>query len=184
MAEQDTQGRALPPGEQPPEQPEGPSDQPRLHHPARRSFLYLLLLTSLALVVGQLWVLVQGLLRRWRGQPLVRAVAALEPSHRRLPHLPVGGSVAVNYPDATDLCLVVRLAEDTLVAYDQKCTHLACPVQPDVAAGKLVCPCHGGVFDLATGKQLKGPPKRPLPRIGVEVREGLVWVTGAGGATS
>jgi Rieske Fe-S protein len=149
----------------------------------RRTFLYGLGATSLALVAGQLWILLQGLLRRWRGQPLVRAVAALEPGHRRLPHLPVGGFVAFNYPETTDPCLVVRLAADQLVAYDRKCTHIGCPVDPIVATGTLLCPCHGGQFALATGAQLSGPPKRPLRRIGLEVREGLVWVTGVEGAT-
>ena len=32
------------------------------------------------------------------------------------------------------------------------------------------CPCHEGYFDLDTGRQIAGPPRRPLPRIMLEVR--------------
>ena len=64
------------------------------------------------------------------------------------------------------------------VAYNQKCTHLSCAVQPDVASGKFLCPCHHGVFDMATGKPLAGPPRRPLPRIALHFRSGTIYAAG------
>jgi carotenoid phi-ring synthase / carotenoid chi-ring synthase len=52
------------------------------------------------------------------------------------------------------------------VAFDLRCTHQGCPVQPVVDDGALAgfnCPCHGGRFD-ADGAPTGGPPKAPLER--------------------
>jgi Rieske Fe-S protein len=65
---------------------------------------------------------------------------------------------------------LVRARDGSLVAYSQKCTHLSCAVIPHVEKGVLHCPCHEGYFDLATGRNIAGPPPRPLPRVVVEVR--------------
>ncbi|MGZ8473469.1 MAG: QcrA and Rieske domain-containing protein [Candidatus Deferrimicrobiaceae bacterium] len=45
------------------------------------------------------------------------------------------------------------------------CTHLGCTVA--VTPDRLVCPCHGSVFDRR-GNVLKGPADRPLPKYAVE----------------
>ena len=82
------------------------------------------------------------------------------------------------YPGDEDHAILVRLAEDRFVAYDQQCTHLLCPVIAQPEAGRLHCPCHNGNFDLETGRVLSGPPERPLPRILLEVRGGVVYATG------
>ncbi len=148
------------------------------HYVARRDFSKFLVLTSLAFAVGQLWILVQSWFRRRRGEPAVRAVASLGPGHPHLPHLPSGGAVVFRYPDEADSCLLLRPEESKLIAYDQKCTHLSCAVVPDVEAGCLNCPCHKGLFDLATGRPLAGPPRRPLPLIVLEVRDGVVYAVG------
>jgi Rieske Fe-S protein len=34
------------------------------------------------------------------------------------------------------------------------------------------------VFDLRTGRQLAGPPPRPLPRIALEIRGDEIFATG------
>ncbi|HCN04317.1 MAG TPA: hypothetical protein DIS79_01760 [Bacteroidetes bacterium] len=39
------------------------------------------------------------------------------------------------------------------------CTHARCPLHID--GERIVCRCHGGVFDLS-GKPVSGPPQRPL----------------------
>ena len=92
--------------------------------------------------------------------------------------LPVGGSLLFKYPENSPARLLVRMDETTLVAYEQQCTHLTCPVIPEVEKGELHCPCHEGVFDLRTGRPLAGPPQRPLARVILEVREGMVFATG------
>lgn len=79
---------------------------------------------------------------------------------------------------------MVRLSETEYVAYSQKCTHLSCPVIPDPAAERIRCPCHEGLYDLRTGDAIAGPPKRPLPRITLEVRDGRILATGVQGGAS
>jgi Rieske Fe-S protein len=73
---------------------------------------------------------------------------------------------------------LLRTEADTLVAYSQECTHLACAVVPDKQAGRLLCPCHHGYFDSTTGRPLAGPPRRPLPRITLRVQGDDVYATG------
>jgi Rieske Fe-S protein len=72
----------------------------------------------------------------------------------------------------------VRPREDQILAYSQLCTHLSCAVIPEMAAGVLRCPCHEGFFDMATGRNIAGPPPRPLPRIRLQIENGEVWATG------
>ena len=74
--------------------------------------------------------------------------------------------------------MLTRVAADRFVAYGQKCTHLSCPVIPKPEQNCLRCPCHEGVFDLATGQPLSGPPRRPLPRLKLEVRDAGVFAVG------
>jgi Rieske Fe-S protein len=82
-----------------------------------------------------------------------------------------------SYPEDTDTCLLVRSGEHEFLAYSNKCSHLSCAVTPDVGSGRLLCPCHHGSFDLSTGRPLAGPPRRPLARIVLEVRDGTIYAT-------
>ena len=52
------------------------------------------------------------------------------------------------------------------LAYDGRCTHMGCPVSPDVLTGGFYCPCHAGRYD-ATGTPVSGPPKAPLAKLAV-----------------
>jgi Rieske Fe-S protein len=74
--------------------------------------------------------------------------------------------------------VLVRTGERAFVAYDQRCTHLSCAVRPLVAEGTIHCPCHEGYFDLASGRPIAGPPRRPLTLVRVEVRGEHVFATG------
>jgi Rieske Fe-S protein len=147
-----------------------PIDVPQDQYVARRDFAKFMVLTSLAFAVGQLWIAAQNWRRRRAGRPEIRRIASLS-------ELPVGGALAFSYPGEHDSCVLVRTAQG-LVAYGQKCTHLSCAVVPNPAAGVLNCPCHQGVFDLATGRPVAGPPRRPLPRILLEQRGDEVYATG------
>jgi Rieske Fe-S protein len=138
---------------------------------ARRDFVKFLVLTSAAFVVGQFWIGMQTLKRRGRGLPEPKALAVLA-------DIPVGQAISFTYPGEHDQCVLIRTGDDTLLAYGQKCTHLSCAVLPDVANGSFVCPCHHGAFDMATGRPTAGPPRRPLPRITLELRDGLIYATG------
>jgi Rieske Fe-S protein len=148
-----------------------PIDVPQDNYVARRDFTKFMVLTSLAFVVGQLWIGVQNSVRRRRGRPSLREVA-------RLDQVPAGAAIPFTYPDDHEPCLLIRAGDGSLLAYGQKCTHLSCAVRPDVERGRLLCPCHEGEFDLATGRPTAGPPRRPLPRVALEVRGGVIYAIG------
>ncbi|MGE3497097.1 MAG: ubiquinol-cytochrome c reductase iron-sulfur subunit [Candidatus Binatia bacterium] len=148
-----------------------PIDWPRDHYVERRDFVKFLVLTSLALTVGQFWIAVQSWWGRRRGAPGIQRIAALS-------ELAVGGVLTFTYPGPQDDCVLVRTAQDALVAYSQKCTHLSCAVRPLVAEGVIHCPCHEGYFDLRSGRPLAGPPRRPLPLVRIDVRDNQIYATG------
>ena len=61
------------------------------------------------------------------------------------------------------------------VAISTRCMHLGCPVRFVEAAGRFICPCHGGVYDFS-GRVDGGPPVRPLDRFYTRVRGGQLEV--------
>ncbi|MEN3284241.1 MAG: menaquinol-cytochrome c reductase iron-sulfur subunit [Solirubrobacteraceae bacterium] len=61
------------------------------------------------------------------------------------------------------------------VAISTRCMHLGCPVRFVEAAGRFICPCHGGVYNFE-GKVDGGPPVRPLDRFYTRVRNGQLEV--------
>ena len=65
--------------------------------------------------------------------------------------------------------ILVRTASGELRAFSAVCTHLNCTVQyrPDVS--HIWCACHNGHYDL-NGKNIEGPPPRPLDSFVVNVR--------------
>jgi Rieske Fe-S protein len=160
-----------PQAEQPLWRRDFPIDWPEDRYVARRDFTRFLGLTSLAFVVGQLWIGIMSWLRGRQEKPAAQRIAAVA-------EVPVGGARVFHYPAAGDPCLLVRTGETAWVAYDQRCTHLSCAVVPETEREQLRCPCHHGCFDLATGRPLAGPPRRPLPRVVLEVRDGAVYATG------
>jgi Rieske Fe-S protein len=148
-----------------------PIDWPQDEFVARRDFTKFLVLTSFAFVIGQAWIVFENARRKRRGEPPIRKIATLA-------DLAVGASATFAYPEAHDDCIIVRTGEQRFVAYSQKCTHLSCAVTPQVEKNCLFCPCHHGFFDLATGAPTAGPPRRPLPRIKLEIRGDAIYATG------
>lgn len=157
--------------EQPAWRQDFPVDWPQDHYVERREFMKFMVLTSLALTVGQFWIAVQNWWRRRRGVPELRRVASLQ-------DVPVGGVLTFTYPGPHDDCVVARIGETEMVAYSQKCTHLSCAVRPLVDKGVIHCPCHEGYFDLRSGRPIAGPPRRPLPVVHLEVRGTDIYATG------
>jgi Rieske Fe-S protein len=148
-----------------------PIDWPQDHYVERRDFMKFMLLTSLAFTAGQFWIAAQNWLRRRRGQPEITRIASVD-------QVSAGSVLTFTYPGPADDCVLVRSKEGTLVAYGQKCTHLSCAVRPQVEQGTIHCPCHNGYFDLASGRPLSGPPRRPLPLVHIEVRGSDIYATG------
>ena len=157
--------------EQPKWRQDFPIDWPDDHYVARRDFTKFMVLISLAFTTGQFWIVLKNYLRKRQGQLPLKQIVSVE-------QVPVGGAVTFAYPEAHDSCLLLRPEEKTFIAFSQKCTHLSCAVVPRPEEGRLYCPCHEGSFELATGEPITGPPRRPLPKITLEVRNGTVYATG------
>jgi Rieske Fe-S protein len=130
-----------------------------------------MVLTSFAFTVGQFWIGAQNWWRKQRGISEIRRIASLD-------DLAVGDTLVFRYPGEHDPCVLVRLAQNEVIAYSQKCTHLSCAVIPRPDQGLLHCPCHEGFFDLRTGRPTAGPPRRPLPRIVLDIRGREIYATG------
>lgn len=92
-----------------------------------------------------------------------------------LDDLPEGATHLFNYPGPDDPAILIHLPGGDLVAYSQKCTHLGCVVLYEPDTTELVCPCHEGIFEPATGEPIAGPPERPLPAIELDVRDDTIW---------
>jgi len=65
--------------------------------------------------------------------------------------------------------LLVRLPSGEWRAFSAVCTHLQCTVQYRSDLERIWCPCHNGQFDL-TGKNVSGPPPKPLEGYDVIVK--------------
>lgn len=98
-----------------------------------------------------------------------------------------GDSLVFEYPHKDRPAVLIHLPDGGFAAYDAVCTHLGCVVHFNKVAvpgweknpRQVFSPCHGGVFDPATGKVLDGPPPRPLPKIKLEIDEqGEIFANG------
>lgn len=124
---------------------------------SRRQFTKFLVLTSLGMFVGNVWIAMRAWLYKQPVYPQ-RTVADVN-------DIPVGGVRLFRYPTEKDPCILIHPDEQTFVAYSQKCTHLSCAVYYTRAKNRIECPCHEGYFAVKTGNVLQGPPTRPLPRV-------------------
>jgi cytochrome b6-f complex iron-sulfur subunit len=65
--------------------------------------------------------------------------------------------------------LLVQTPDGEYRAFSAICTHLDCTVQYRQEEKLIWCACHNGRYDL-TGKNVSGPPPRPLEEFKVNVR--------------
>jgi len=65
--------------------------------------------------------------------------------------------------------LLIRDPEGQYRAISATCTHLSCTVQYRSDVRQVWCACHNGYYDM-TGRNLSGPPPRPLEAFDVHVQ--------------
>jgi cytochrome b6-f complex iron-sulfur subunit len=65
--------------------------------------------------------------------------------------------------------LLLLTAEGEYRALSAVCTHLSCTVQYRNDLHEIWCACHNGLYDL-NGRNISGPPPRPLDAFQVHVR--------------
>jgi Rieske Fe-S protein len=74
---------------------------------------------------------------------------------------------------------IVIHTESGYHAYSAVCTHLGCTVQYRQDMGKIYCGCHGGQYDPETGKNIAGPPPKPLKELKIAEVNGQLVVSKA-----
>jgi cytochrome b6-f complex iron-sulfur subunit len=84
--------------------------------------------------------------------------------------IPVGNAVSATL-DGKPI-LISQPTAGTIVAFTAICTHQGCTVAP--AGKEFQCPCHGSVYNAATGAVIMGPAPLPLAAIKVKVEGGDV----------
>jgi cytochrome b6-f complex iron-sulfur subunit len=65
--------------------------------------------------------------------------------------------------------LLIMANDGTYRALSATCTHLGCTVQYRADLREIWCACHNGLYDL-NGRNVSGPPPRPLDVFDVHVR--------------
>lgn len=73
------------------------------------------------------------------------------------------------FPFGTRPGLLLLTADGEYRALSAVCTHLGCTVQYKADTHQIWCACHNGVYDL-NGRNISGPPPRPLEEFEVHVR--------------
>jgi Rieske Fe-S protein len=71
--------------------------------------------------------------------------------------------------------LLVETAPGEYHALSATCTHLGCTVQYRPDLNEIWCACHNGIYDL-NGRNVSGPPPRPLQVFDVQVRGDEIFV--------
>jgi Rieske Fe-S protein len=71
--------------------------------------------------------------------------------------------------------LLIRTASGEYRAMSAICTHLSCTVQYRDDLRQVWCACHNGKYDL-NGRNISGPPPRPLEGFEVQVRGDEIFV--------
>jgi Rieske Fe-S protein len=137
---------------------------------SRRQLSKFLVLTSLGMFAGNLWIL----FRSWFSNKPAYPIAAIA----HVEEIPIGGVKLFPYPTSQDQCILLRTGAENYVAYSQKCTHLSCAVFYSAAADRLECPCHHGAFSVQDGSPLQGPPSRPLPRVVLGRKGDVLFASG------
>ena len=79
-------------------------------------------------------------------------------------------------PFGSQPAIVVRTPAGELRAFSATCTHLDCTVQYRPDLQRIWCACHNGEYDL-TGRNVAGPPPRPLEAYEVGVKDDDIVIT-------
>lgn len=84
---------------------------------------------------------------------------------------------AKNFQFGRKPAILLRNPQGELSAFIAVCTHLGCTVQYAQPKQKIWCACHGGEYDMATGKNIAGPPPKPLTPLKVAIEKGEIIVS-------
>jgi Rieske Fe-S protein len=88
----------------------------------------------------------------------------------KVSQVPVGNALSATMDG--EPVLISQPTAGTIVTFSAICTHQGCTVAP--AGKQFHCPCHGSVYDAATGAVIDGPAPAPLKKIATHVADGEV----------
>ncbi|MBM3792401.1 MAG: ubiquinol-cytochrome c reductase iron-sulfur subunit [Acidobacteria bacterium] len=130
---------------------------------ARRSILNLLLGTGTVATLGAIFYPII----RFMVPPKEIESAASSVIAARVPEIkPNQGKI---FQFGTRPGLLIQTPTGEYRAFSAICTHLDCTVQYREEEKLIWCACHNGKYDLS-GKNISGPPPRPLEALSVNVR--------------
>jgi Rieske Fe-S protein len=72
--------------------------------------------------------------------------------------------------------LLIMTSSGEYRALSATCTHLGCTVQYRNETKQIWCACHNGTYDLG-GRNVSGPPPRPLEQFDVHVKGDDIFVS-------
>jgi len=140
------------------------ASSPAATDPTRRTWISWLLGTSLGLTLFSfLYPVLSYLVPPESSEPSLSEfevdinASDVAPNSGRI--VPIGGKPV----------LLLRRPSGELAALTATCTHLDCTVQYRADRSDVWCACHDGVYDLK-GRNVSGPPPRPLTPLEVYVR--------------
>jgi Rieske Fe-S protein len=90
-----------------------------------------------------------------------------------LSSIPVGGGISATFKGAP--IVLEQPKAGTVVVFSAVCPHQGCVVAP--ADAQFNCPCHGSVFDGATGAVTHGPARTGLTKLTAAVDGDAVTVS-------
>ena len=145
---------------------------PDLSPPGRRSFLdYLLGSTALATLGAIVYPIF-----RFMSPPQVIESTENSVVAAKLSEIPVNSGKIFKFGNKPGI--LVRTASGEFKAFSAVCTHLECIVQYRSETKQIWCACHNGQYNLS-GKNIGGPPPRPLEEFKVNTRGDDVVVSRA-----
>ena len=136
---------------------------PSASEPSRRRFLDYLLGTS---AVATLGAIVYPIIR-FMSPPQVIESTESSVVAAKLNEIPVNSGKIFKFGSKPGI--LVRTDSGELRAFSAVCTHLDCIVQYQPETKHIWCACHNGHYNL-NGKNIGGPPPRPLEEFKVNTR--------------
>jgi len=131
--------------------------------PSRRRFLDYLLGTS---AVATLGAIVYPIFK-FMSSPQVMESTENSVVAAKLSEVPVNSGKIFKFGNKPGI--IVRTSAGELKALSAVCTHLECIVQYRSDTKQIWCACHNGQYNLS-GKNIGGPPPRPLEEFKVNTR--------------
>ena len=136
----------------------------------RRKFLDILFNFSLfAWIAAILYPVVKYLI-----PPEIQEVSVNSITVGEVQNFPVNSSQIIRFGKKP--ILVIRKDNGDFRALSATCTHLDCNVQYKSDTKQIWCACHNGFYNIE-GKNISGPPPKPLAQYQVNINEDKIIVS-------